>query len=80
MTAITNAVAIIPPLSMHLAIILACLGGCAIITSLWPLVTVSIAVTLLYRWVIRREERHLTETFGEQYRDYQGQVGRWFTL
>lgn len=65
---------------MYTGIILACIGGCAAIESLWPLVTVAIAVVTLYLWVVRREERHLTEEFGEQYREYQRQVGRWFTI
>ena len=65
---------------MYTGILLACLGGCAIINSLWPLATVSIATMVLYFYVIRREERHLTEEFGDQYRDYQRQVGRWFTI
>ena len=65
---------------MYTGIIIACIGGCAVIESLWPLVTVSIATVLLVKYVIRREERHLTEEFGEQYRDYQQAVGRWFTI
>jgi protein-S-isoprenylcysteine O-methyltransferase Ste14 len=65
---------------MYTGIIIACLGGCAILHSLWPLVTVAIATAVLYRWVIRREERYLMEAFGDPYREYQGQVGRWFTL
>jgi protein-S-isoprenylcysteine O-methyltransferase Ste14 len=65
---------------MYTGILMACVGGCAIITSLWPLVTVSLATAILYVHVIRREERYLTEEFGDQYRDYQRQVGRWFTI
>jgi protein-S-isoprenylcysteine O-methyltransferase Ste14 len=30
--------------------------------------------------VIRREEQHLTEAFGDEYREYQRRVGRWFTV
>jgi protein-S-isoprenylcysteine O-methyltransferase Ste14 len=65
---------------MYTGIIIACIGGCGVIESLWPLVTVGIAVLVLDRWVIRREERHLTDEFGEQYREYQRHVGRWFTV
>ena len=65
---------------MYTGIIIACVGGCAIITSLWPLVTVPLAIAVLYALVIRREERHLTEAFGDEYREYQRRVGRWFTV
>lgn len=65
---------------MYTGIIVACVGGAGVIESLWPLVTVPIAAVALHMWIIRREERHLTEEFGDQYRDYQRRVGRWFTL
>jgi protein-S-isoprenylcysteine O-methyltransferase Ste14 len=65
---------------MYTGIIIACLGGCAVITSLWPIVTVAVAIGVLYFYVIRREERHLTEAFGDDYREYQRHVGRWFTF
>lgn len=65
---------------MYTGIIIACVGGCAVIMSLWPLVTVPFAIAALYRLVIRREERYLTEEFGDEYRDYQRAVGRWFTM
>lgn len=65
---------------MYAGIIIACIGGCGIVKSLWPLVTTGIAVVLLYTLVIRREERHLAEKFGDDYRDYQRRVGRWFTV
>jgi protein-S-isoprenylcysteine O-methyltransferase Ste14 len=65
---------------MYTGIVIACVGGIGVISSLWPLVTVPIAIVLLYRLVIRREEMHLTEAFGDDYREYQRVVGRWFTL
>lgn len=65
---------------MYTGIIIACLGGVAVISSLWPLLTVPFAIVVLYQQVIRREERHLTEAFGDDYREYQRHVGRWFTL
>jgi protein-S-isoprenylcysteine O-methyltransferase Ste14 len=65
---------------MYTGIIFACIGGCAIVKSLWPLVTLPFAIATLYLYVIRREERHLTEAFGEEYREYQRQVGRWLTF
>ncbi len=65
---------------MYTGMIIAYLGGCAVVTSLWPLLTLPFAIAALYLYVIRREERHLTETFGDQYRDYQRQVGRWLSI
>jgi protein-S-isoprenylcysteine O-methyltransferase Ste14 len=65
---------------MYTGIIMACIGGCPVISSLWPLVTVSIATVALYVLVIRREEAYLTTAFAEQYREYQRQVGRWFSV
>jgi protein-S-isoprenylcysteine O-methyltransferase Ste14 len=65
---------------MYTGIIIASLGGCAMIQSWWPLVTIGIATAVVFFHVIRREERHLTEEFGDQYRDYQRRVGRWFTI
>ena len=65
---------------MYTGMILAFIGGCGVITSLWPLVMLPLAIAALYILVIRREERHLTEAFGDDYRDYQRRVGRWFTI
>ena len=65
---------------MYTGIIIACIGGAAIVTSLWPLVTLPFAIATLYRYVIRREERHLTEAFGDDYREYQRHVGRWLSF
>ena len=65
---------------MYAGIIIACIGGAGVVKSLWPLLTLPIAVVALYRMVIRREERHLTEKFGDDYREYQRHVGRWFTF
>ena len=64
---------------MYTGIIIACIGGCAIVKSLWPLVMLPFAIVTLYAYVIRREERYLTEAFGDEYRDYQRRVGRWLS-
>ena len=56
------------------------LGGSIVIASLWPLLHLPLVLALLYVLVIAREERHLTEAFGDSYRDYQRRVGRWLTL
>ena len=45
--------------------------------NLWVLALVVPAVAIISRAVIPREERHLAETFGSAYRDYQTSVRRW---
>jgi protein-S-isoprenylcysteine O-methyltransferase Ste14 len=65
---------------MYTGMIIAYVGGCAVVNSLWPLALLPFAVAALYRLVIRNEERYLTEAFGDEYREYQGQVGRWLTF
>jgi protein-S-isoprenylcysteine O-methyltransferase Ste14 len=63
---------------MYSGMILAYTGGCGVVSTLWPMLLLPFAVMTLYVLVIRREERHLTEAFGESFRDYQRRVGRWF--
>lgn len=63
---------------MYSGMIVAYLGGVIIAETLWPLVTLPFAIFGLYNIVIAREERHLTEAFGDAYREYQRRVGRWF--
>jgi protein-S-isoprenylcysteine O-methyltransferase Ste14 len=65
---------------MYTGIVIAYIGGCAVVASLWPLFALPFAIILLYQLVIRREERHLTEAFGDDYREYQRQVGRWLSF
>lgn len=65
---------------MYAGLTLAYVGGSMVIASLWPLLHLPLVLALLYVLVIAREERHLTEAFGDAYRDYQRRVGRWLTL
>jgi protein-S-isoprenylcysteine O-methyltransferase Ste14 len=65
---------------MYAGLIIACIGGIGVISSFWPVVTVPVAIVLLYVTVIRKEEHYLTTAFGEEYREYQRAVGRWFTF
>ncbi len=62
---------------MYTGMTTAYVGGCLMVKTLWPLVLLPLAVWALYVLVIRREERHLTEAFGDSYRQYQRRVGRW---
>jgi protein-S-isoprenylcysteine O-methyltransferase Ste14 len=43
----------------------------------WALVTLVVAVLVVDRVVIAREERYLDERFGDEYRDYRRHVSRW---
>lgn len=52
--------------------------GLAIASNLvWPILLLPLVLWLLVAIVIRREERHLTEKFGEEYRAFCRQVRRW---
>lgn len=44
---------------------------------LWPVVVLPIVLWLLWRLVIRREERYLAHAFGDSYASYRGRVRRW---
>jgi len=53
------------------------LGGSLLIQSWWPLLVLPGALLVMRRKAIDREERHLTERFGDAYREYQLRVRRW---
>ena len=53
-------------------------AGIAVLrNSLWAILLLPLMVSVIQREVIRREERYLERTFGEEYRDYKGSVRRW---
>ena len=62
---------------IYLADALTYLGGTLLIHSWWPLLALPGIVLLMRRKVIDREERYLTELFGDTYRQYQLHVRRW---
>jgi protein-S-isoprenylcysteine O-methyltransferase Ste14 len=45
--------------------------------ALWPFATLPAVLTIVDRGVIAREERYLTERFGQSYTDYCANVRRW---
>lgn len=52
--------------------------GVGLVTGMLTLLALFIATFLLYyRDVVRREERHLEQTFGDEYRAYKRRVPRW---
>ena len=62
---------------IYLADAITYLGGSLAIHSWWPLLVVPAIVLVMRRKVIDREERYLTEHFGDAYREYQLRVRRW---
>ena len=62
---------------IYLADALTYLGGTLLISCWWPFLVLPGIVLVMRRKVIDREERYLTERFGEEYRQYQFRVRRW---
>ena len=54
------------------------LGLSVLLSMAWAVLLLPLVLLALYRFVIAREERYLTAAFGDQYREYQARVGRWF--
>ena len=62
---------------IHVAMTAAYAGGCALVNGLAPLLLLPVALLLVRRGVIVREERYLAARFGPAYRDYARRVRRW---
>lgn len=62
---------------IYLADALIYIGISVVIDTLWPILLLPIALTVLQQGVIAREERYLERKFGDQYRQYQASVRRW---
>jgi protein-S-isoprenylcysteine O-methyltransferase Ste14 len=62
---------------MYLGMTVAYLGGALAVNAMWPIFLLPMTLVLLFRWVIRREEQHLWERFGDEYVAYRGRVRRW---
>lgn len=52
-------------------------GIAALRNSLWAILFLPLALYVVQREVIGREERYLERTFGEEYRAYKARVRRW---
>jgi protein-S-isoprenylcysteine O-methyltransferase Ste14 len=63
------------PIYLGLALVSA--GVAVTANAVWPLLSLPIVLTLVRRRVIEREERHLEQTFGREYRRYRDRVPRW---
>lgn len=53
------------------------LGLALWLNALWPLVLLPLVLLLLWKAVIRKEERYLAKAFGDSYADYCRRVRRW---
>ena len=62
---------------MYVSMTLIYLGVGLLVNSALPLLFLPLALFLLLRLVIAREERYLRSAFGEEYTAYCRQVGRW---
>lgn len=62
---------------MYLGMVTVQLGVALFAQSIGGLLSVPLAIVLVDRFVIAREERHLVATFGEAYRAYCKRVRRW---
>ena len=62
---------------IYLAMSLLHLGIAIWANSVWLVVTLAVAVTLMGTVVIPREERYLEERFGAEYLEYKASVRRW---
>jgi protein-S-isoprenylcysteine O-methyltransferase Ste14 len=62
---------------MYTGLTLFYLGGTLFLNAVWPLVFLPLALLALFHFVIRREERYLTDAFSDEYTSYQHRVRRW---
>jgi protein-S-isoprenylcysteine O-methyltransferase Ste14 len=63
---------------MYSGLTIAYLGLSILLSTAWAVLLLPLVLLMMYRFVIAREERYLTAAFGDQYREYQARVGRWF--
>lgn len=61
----------------YLGMALTCAGIALVSNSLWALVPLPVAIAIIDRGVIAREERYLERKFGTPYVDYKRRVRRW---
>lgn len=52
-------------------------GLSVLLNNAWALFLAVPAVLVMDLWVVRKEERHLEQKFGEEYRSYRARVRRW---
>jgi protein-S-isoprenylcysteine O-methyltransferase Ste14 len=62
---------------MYTGLTIQYLGISALINSAWPIVALPIVLVVLFRTVIAREEKYLSDAFGAEYATYVASVRRW---
>lgn len=62
---------------LYLGFVLIYAGVCLAMNTWWPLFLLPVAILVLRRGVIDREERYLERKFGAGYTDYKARVRRW---
>lgn len=62
---------------MYLGMLLIYTGVALLFDVFWALALTPAVIWLVTRFVIRREERYLEARFGDEYRAYRAEVGRW---
>src|SRR5213083_1813557 len=62
---------------MYIGLALCTLGLAFLVDCAWMLLAVPIALVLIDRLVVTREERYLERKFGEEYLSYKRRVRRW---
>lgn len=62
---------------IYLGMVVVLVGAVIFLGSLSPLVVVAAFVYAMQSRFIKKEEKHLEETFGDYYREYKNKVRRW---
>jgi len=62
---------------IYVSFVIVYLGIASLFNALWPLVLLPVAIIVIDRFVIVREERYLAGKFGEAYTRYKASVRRW---
>jgi protein-S-isoprenylcysteine O-methyltransferase Ste14 len=63
---------------MYIGMALIMMGAALLLSSRGGLLMVPVALILINRFVVPREEAYLTRRFGDEYRNYCGRTRRWF--
>jgi protein-S-isoprenylcysteine O-methyltransferase Ste14 len=62
---------------MYVGMTILSAGVACVFNVLWALLLLPLAVLIIDRYIVAREERYLERTFGDAYRAYQLRVRRW---
>lgn len=62
---------------IYLGVNLTYAGGSLMLNAMWPLLLLPLAIVLMHFLVIKPEEKHLAERFGDAYQAYRSRVRRW---